>query len=62
MRFAFFLCAIACAQTPADLFSQRCALCHGEDAAGTDRGPGLVKTRLSLSQIEDIIHHGTSGW
>lgn len=61
MRFAVFLCAAACAQTPATLFSERCALCHAQDGSGTDRGPALKKIRLSPSRIADIIHHGTSG-
>ena len=61
MRFVFFLCVIACAQTPAALFSERCALCHGQDGSGTDRGPALKRTRLSASQIADTIQRGTPG-
>lgn len=61
MRFFFLLCAVACAQTPAALFSERCAICHGPDGSGTDRGPALAKTRLSAPQIADIVQHGTSG-
>jgi PQQ-dependent dehydrogenase (methanol/ethanol family) len=61
MKFVFFICAVACAQTPAALFSERCALCHGQDGSGTDRGPALKRTRLSANQIADTIQRGTSG-
>jgi len=61
MRFIFFFCFVACAQTPEALFSERCALCHGQDGSGTDRGPALKRTRLSASQIADTVQHGTSG-
>ena len=47
------------------LFSQRCAACHGEDASGSDRGPALARSRRlrtrSTSEIHDIIRNGTAG-
>ena len=47
------------------LFSKHCESCHGEGAAGTDRGPALVNSRSlrnrSESQIRDIIHDGRGG-
>jgi PQQ-dependent dehydrogenase (methanol/ethanol family) len=48
-----------------EIYSQRCAACHGDDAAGSDRGPALAKSRRlrtrSTSEIHDIIHNGTPG-
>ena len=37
----------AAAQNPSaeQLFSEHCAACHGDDAAGTDRGPALARSR-----------------
>jgi PQQ-dependent dehydrogenase (methanol/ethanol family) len=47
------------------LFSQHCAVCHGVDAAGSDRGPALARSRQlrtrSASEIHDIIRNGTPG-
>ena len=47
------------------LFAKLCAGCHGEGAAGTDRGPALVDSRSLRSrtetQIHDLIRTGTSG-
>jgi PQQ-dependent dehydrogenase (methanol/ethanol family) len=47
------------------VFSQRCAACHGEDAAGSDRGPALARSRRlrtrSTGEIHDIIRNGTPG-
>jgi len=47
------------------LFVQRCSVCHGGDASGTDRGPALtgnrrLRTRAS-SDIANIILKGTPG-
>ena len=48
----------------AKLYAQRCASCHGEDAAGSDRGPPLARSRRlrtrSTSEIHDIIQKGTA--
>ena len=45
------------------LYVQRCAVCHGDNAAGSDRGPALARSRhlrgRSASQIRDIIRNGT---
>jgi len=56
----------ALAQTPPDgakLYEQRCAICHGDDASGSDRGPALSRSRRlrtrSASEIHDIIQKGT---
>jgi len=47
------------------LFVQRCAVCHGADAGGTDRGPALAGNRRlrmrSSSDIANIIRNGTPG-
>jgi mono/diheme cytochrome c family protein len=63
MRLMLLLCVAACAETPEALFSARCALCHADDGSGTDRGPALRRNRklISATQIEDVIHRGTSG-
>ncbi len=53
------------AQTPEKQFVQMCGGCHGETAAGTDRGPALVNNRSlrrrSEEQIHDLIRTGTTG-
>lgn len=47
------------------LFEQRCAICHGADAGGTDRGPALMgNRRLRMSTSSDIVNtirNGTPG-
>jgi len=49
-------------QEPPPLFARTCALCHGADARGTDRGPSLVNSAelrsLRDSDISDIIRKG----
>ena len=49
-------------QEPPPLFARTCALCHGADAQGTDRGPSLVDSvelrSLPDSNISDIIRKG----
>ena len=46
-------------------FRRLCAGCHGEGAAGTERGPGLVNSRSlrfrTEKQIQDLIRGGTRG-
>ncbi len=48
-----------------DQFLARCAICHGSEAGGTDRGPALVRNRhlrvQSLEEIKTIIHGGLPG-
>jgi mono/diheme cytochrome c family protein len=43
-------------------FATRCAGCHGADARGTDRGPGLAGSRRlraqSILQVRSIIRKG----
>src|SRR5437763_16915487 len=47
------------------LFTGQCAGCHGADAHGTDRGPGLVRNRRvrsrSMQQLRDFIRKGAPG-
>ena len=49
-------------QEPPQLFTRTCALCHGADARGTDRGPSLVNSAelrsMPDSNIADIIRKG----
>lgn len=49
-------------QEPPPLFKRTCALCHGADARGTDRGPSLVNSAelrsMRDSDISDIIRKG----
>jgi PQQ-dependent dehydrogenase (methanol/ethanol family) len=49
-------------QAQAQLFTRTCALCHGADARGTDRGPSLVNSvdlqSLPDRGISDIIRNG----
>jgi PQQ-dependent dehydrogenase (methanol/ethanol family) len=56
---------IVFAQAPADgpkSFAARCAGCHGADARGTDRGPGLARSRRlrsrSTVQLRALIQKG----
>jgi PQQ-dependent dehydrogenase (methanol/ethanol family) len=62
---------IGFAQAPtvdgAKSFASRCSGCHGADARGTDRGPGLARSRRlrsrSVDQLRSLIRKGvpTSG-
>src|SRR5208337_2835470 len=53
---------LAQTQEPPPPFARTCALCHGADARGTDRGPSLVNIAelrsLPDSNISDIIRKG----
>jgi PQQ-dependent dehydrogenase (methanol/ethanol family) len=44
------------------LFAEQCAVCHGTDAQGSDRGPKLAGSRdlrgRSAEQVRDIIRNG----
>jgi PQQ-dependent dehydrogenase (methanol/ethanol family) len=47
-------------------FTRLCAVCHGAEGTGGDRGPSLVSNRRRragrpASEIHDIIRHGTPG-
>ncbi len=48
-----------------DQFQRTCALCHGSNAEGTDRGPALAGNRrlrsISVSEIADVIKSGQGG-
>ncbi len=47
------------------LYVQQCAVCHGSEAGGTDRGPALTGNRRlrirPAAEIATIIQHGTPG-
>jgi len=67
MRFCIAMLAVAwfsMAQDARMLFEQRCAPCHGNDAAGSDRGPALARSRRlrnrSSADIRDTIRNGTA--
>ena len=62
-RYLLLGCAIPLlAQGPEKLFSEQCAVCHGEDAHGTDRAPSLAGSRRvrsrSVEQLREIIQNG----
>jgi PQQ-dependent dehydrogenase (methanol/ethanol family) len=65
--FAFLMAvSLSAQQNSAKLmFEQRCAVCHGADAGGTDRGPALMGNRRlrmrSPSDIANTIRNGTPG-
>src|SRR5215472_10475687 len=44
------------------VFSERCAVCHGNEAQGTNRGPALAGNRrlrtLSAPQLQRLIQNG----
>src|ERR1041384_8251525 len=55
-------------QAPAEgekLYARQCAGCHGADAHGSDRGPGLAANRRvrsrSVQQLRDFIRKGAPG-
>jgi PQQ-dependent dehydrogenase (methanol/ethanol family) len=63
---ALVACAtLSFAQTLPLPYRQYCVACHGDNAAGTDRGPNLIDTRslraASADKIRNIIARGTSG-
>ncbi|MGD1071619.1 MAG: PQQ-binding-like beta-propeller repeat protein [Bryobacteraceae bacterium] len=47
------------------LYAQRCSVCHGADAGGTDRGPALTGNRRlrarPVAEIANAIKNGTPG-
>ncbi len=53
---------LLCAADGKQSFERRCAPCHGADARGGGRGPGLAANPhlngLSASQLQSIIQHG----
>jgi len=59
------LLPISSAAPPQPLFAQRCAVCHGGEGGGSDRGPALAGNRRvrsrSTADIENIIRKGTPG-
>ena len=68
--FAGALGAVAIAAAPdaastKQLYTQTCSVCHGADATGTDRGPGLAGNRRlrqqSAASIAKTIHDGSGG-
>ena len=46
-------------------FANRCAVCHGEDARGTAKGPGLAMNprvaEQSAEQLRAYLEHGNPG-
>src|SRR4051794_17323036 len=55
----FFLVASAAFSVAADdahqLFVDKCGVCHGGDATGSDRGPGLTNNRRLRTRSETEI-------
>lgn len=43
------------------LFGEHCASCHGVDAAGTGRGPGLRDARPTRKRLIAVIGEGVEG-
>ena len=64
MRFAaiLLLALNAPAQDVRALYDQQCAVCHGSDGRGTERGPNLTNSRRlrsnTFDQTRDTIRHG----
>jgi PQQ-dependent dehydrogenase (methanol/ethanol family) len=50
---------------PQQLFTDHCAACHGEDARGTAKGPGLAMNprvaEQSVEQLHAYLEHGNTG-
>jgi PQQ-dependent dehydrogenase (methanol/ethanol family) len=64
----FLLGVSLCSAQPnsgAQLFVQRCAICHGDSGGGSDRGPALAANRRARTRgaadIANIIRKGTPG-
>ena len=61
--FAVWGAGLAAAQNA--LFTEKCAVCHGAEAKGGDRGPALANDkRLATRSVEDvmaIVRNGTPG-
>ena len=62
---AVALAAAPDAASTKQLYTQTCSVCHGADATGTDRGPGLAGNRRlrqqSAAAIAKTIHDGSGG-
>ena len=60
-----FVPALAADSATPQLFTQKCGVCHGGDATGSDRGPALANSRSLRSRSENdiagIIRSGTPG-
>src|SRR5215813_1434308 len=56
------LSALAVAQDGKQTFAARCAVCHGVDGRGAERGPNLANNRRvrarSLDDLRAVIHNG----
>src|ERR1700684_3507223 len=63
LAFAILGAGMEVAQDPS--FTEKCAVCHGAEAKGGDRGPALASNRrLGGRSVEDlvaIIKNGTPG-
>src|SRR5271170_3473948 len=48
---------------PQQLFADHCAACHGQDARGTAKGPGLAMNSRVAEQSAEQLHleHGNAG-
>jgi mono/diheme cytochrome c family protein len=44
-----------------DLFRKHCVRCHGDDARGTDDGPGLTRFHKSEARIASVVMNGIKG-
>src|SRR5215472_12376996 len=56
------MACVALAQEGKQVFARHCALCHGADGHGTERGPNLASSRRvrsrSLDELRGVIHNG----
>jgi PQQ-dependent dehydrogenase (methanol/ethanol family) len=62
---AFLLLLSATQLLPQQLFTDHCAACHGEDARGTAKGPGLAMNprvaEQSVEQLRAYLERGNAG-
>ena len=65
IRFALLVLLSAQQLFPQQLFTNRCAGCHGEDARGTAKGPGLAMNprvaEQSAEQLRAYLERGNTG-
>ena len=59
--------ALGCENEPeadgAEIWAQKCTLCHGEDAAGSGATPDIRQnlSDMTVAEIEDTVLNGSEG-
>jgi len=65
LTLSLLLAQYSCAASPQELFRKNCAGCHGADARGTAKAPGLAMNghvaAQSTEQLREYLKHGNVG-